>query len=100
MLSDESPIRPNKSIIFSGGTPHFSFTPTLSYTLISACLPDGAYRKILSLTNCIKSLSPLTMYESNSFKSACLTKVPIMSSASNPGFSIVGILIALNNFHR
>ena len=30
-LSEESPIRANKSIIFSGGNPHFLITPSLSY---------------------------------------------------------------------
>ena len=30
ILSDESPIKPNRSIIFSGGTPQRSLTPSLS----------------------------------------------------------------------
>ena len=53
----------------------------------------GEYMKVLSDTNCIISLSPVTMKVSNPANSAFFTKVPIISSASNPGFFKVGILV-------
>ena len=60
-LSDESPISANKSIIFSGGRPHLSTTPFLSYMVGEAFLLPGAYKNVFSFINCIKSLSPLTI---------------------------------------
>ena len=42
ILSEESPIKPNRSIILSGGTPQRSLTPSLSYTLSGLFFVPGA----------------------------------------------------------
>ena len=61
-LSELSPMRPSRSITLSGGTPHFSMTKCESYTLGPGdFFVPGAYKKIFSLINCMKSLSPLTI---------------------------------------
>ena len=54
--------------------------------------------KIFFETNCAKSLSGVTIKTLYPSFSACFARVPIMSSASNPSFTTVGICIALSSF--
>ena len=99
-LSELSPINPSKSIICSGPTPHFSDTfcaLKISFSLLLAC---GAYSRVLSLINCIKSLSPLTILHCKSSFSHILATVPIISSASTPSIRSTGIFIPSKSSHK
>ena len=54
-------------------------------------LRPGFHMQVLSEMSCAKSLSGVTMNDSNSSCSARFTSVPMMSSASKPSTSSTGI---------
>ena len=82
ILSLESPMSPITSTTQSGPTPNFSMTSSLVnrlFFIVSSMLMCGEI-------NCIISLSLLTMVTFIPSASPCLAKVPMMSSASKPGW--------------
>ena len=98
ILSAASPIIPRKSITCSGlSISNLAKTSGIPHISMSFPIRAGLYMKIFSETNCAKSLSGVTIKTLKFSFSACLAKVPIKSSASNPAFSMIGMCIAFNN---
>ncbi len=71
----------------SGGTPNLAFTPARS----SFSLDIVFTHSTLSLTSCVRSLSPVEITESHPWAcSAWRTSVPITSSASTASTTTTG----------
>ena len=93
ILSDASPQSPRMSITCSGRLiPYFSHT-SLTPNIFAGSPPFAGLKiNILSLTNCPKSLSGVIIYVVKPCFSAFFESVPIISSASYPSHSNIGIL--------
>ena len=80
MLSTLSPIRARKSMISSGPTPNFSFTPSTSRRLPVMVLTSV----MCPSTSCAMSLSPVEITTGRPAAALLRARVPITSSASTP----------------
>jgi len=80
MLSEESPINASRSMICSGATPNFAFTPSTSIEVSDMVLT----RVMCPSTNCAMSLSPVEITTGRSAAALLRARVPITSSASTP----------------
>ena len=78
MLSTLSPIRARKSMISSGPTPNFSFTPSTSRRLPVMVLTSV----MCPSTSCAMSLSPVEITTGRPAAALLRARVPITSSAS------------------
>ena len=94
ILSTASPIIPRQSITCSGRSiSNLACTSGIPQISIPLPILAGRYMNIFSETSCAKSLSGVTIKVLKPSFSACLARVPMMSSASKPAFSITGICI-------
>ena len=92
MLSAASPHRPRMSMTCSGRSIS-QLVSIVGRSMISWSEPfrPGFHMQVVAEMSCAKSLSGVTMNDSNPSGSARFTKVPMMSSASKPSSSNTGI---------
>ena len=99
ILSAASPHRPRMSMTCSARSiSQFLSIVGRSMTSWSEPLRPGFHMQVFSEMSCAKSLSGVTMNDSNSSFSARCTSVPMISSASKPSTSNTGMWKARHRF--
>ena len=89
MLSELSPIRAFRSIMWMGAKPYCSWKAVSVISLVVVCpmRVDTSFTMVWSVMSCRLSLSPVTTTQSQPSASHLREMVPIRSSASQPSCS-------------
>ena len=89
MLSEESPIRALRSIMWMGSKPYWSrkVSGVMSLVVVWPIRVETSFTLVCSVMSCRESLSPVTTTQSQFPASHLREMVPMRSSASQPSSS-------------